>query len=1201
MGIPKFYRWLSERYPLIGQPISNIPEIDNLYLDMNGIIHTSSHSNTLSHLIPHLSSASEIREMLRKAFAYIEMLFQIVKPKKLFYLSLDGVAPRAKMNNQRERRYKFIHEVQEFIEKEKKSGKLTVDDWFDSCNISPGTDFMKNLNKHVLCFIKWKMVNDENWRKIQVVFSGSDVPGEGEHKIMTYIRNNRTSPNTKHCIYGLDADLILLSLITHEPYTIILREEVSIGSVRSLPPRKNVTDLPKFEILFINLLREYLRLEFSCLAEIDLERLIDDFVVLMLFVGNDFIPRLPTFEINEGAIDKLFTLYKMKWSSIGYLSHSGTINWRALQEFLVEFPKYEYEVLFNRIKSTNSRKNETPIMPTNKTLNIKEILSNAKKGEEEVKEEGNDVVYDSPATKSLKETLDVYLKRGIDHLKKFYYSFVLGLDLDSTPDRISQMVKKYLEGLQWVMNYYFKGPTDWQWFYPFHYAPMISDFINIELSCDQFERREPFFALEQLLGVIPPGAKNLLPAAYAQLMDDPELVDFFPQRPQIEYDPMCAKVGWESLKIKVPFAPYELILTKTRNFIDNFENNQINSDILIEYNSREPVLFVESTIPSIIPDFDCRISERHLTYLELTPFTPSLIPGTDARLGDFPTIHSAPFNSVLRIAGVSKFQGSSSRESLILEFDQLQLNFKEICEQYYNKTFYFDYPNAELGLVMGLSTETEVYPKLTLRDLEFYEMTEEQYLQNVRSSLESQLLYAQGIQIKPSLGIVIHYYPLAQIKKTLKGKFTPEWSNFENFAPIELLQKSRLPGHPRDLSNFSSLQEEFPLNSRVLILKKEKLGSLGEVTGYINNNIQVRIIKKTKKIVQDIAKLSSFHDEKYYTVKEISQKLHKPIGLINKIMSSIKIKVKTPGKTKILEIGLNLKHDRDYVSVLRWARWGAYWKTSEDWEYSIQALHILQSYTETFPQLWSRLESCWAKNKRTFTLDDLFTYAKPSSRELERVALWVCKQPSHKEPWASLYSQYLCESVIEHISKLASSSVNELANEIESFNPNHIYVPSLPWCPVFTDKIIEFKLGHRVVNMNPYFNHYIPFGAEGTIIALLDSQHAEVIWDDLLIKSKRIVVPTQNLLNLSMPFIILKRGNIEKLPLFRAKTYDDESFRPEIFKKKAGETPEQILNRALSELKLVDLNPNAVEFVLQNTENDVQAPSGLEFPLPSFK
>ena len=1202
MGIPKFYRWLSERYPLIGQSISNIPEIDNLYLDMNGIIHSSSHSNTLGHLIPHLSSASEIQEMLRRAFAYIEMLFQTVKPKKLFYLSLDGVAPRAKMNNQRERRYKFIHEVQEFIAKERKSGKQVVDDWFDSCNISPGTNFMKDLNHYITCFIKWKMVQDENWKKIKVVFSGSNVPGEGEHKIMTYIRNNRNSPDTRHCIYGLDADLILLALITHEPYTIILREEVQIGSFRSLPPRKNMTDLPKFEILFVNILREYLQLEFQCLTGIDLERLIDDFVVLMLFVGNDFIPRLPTFEINEGAVDRLFQLYKKNWSKIGYLSDAGKIIWPALQAFIVEFPKYEFEILSHRIKSSGGRRNETPIMPTTKTLNIKEIISNAKRSEEESKEESHEI-HDSAATKSLKETLESYMKRGMEHVKNFYYSFVLGLELENSGDRVQKMAVKYLEGFQWVMNYYFQGVSDWQWYYPFNYAPMISDFVNIQMPDVTFESRPPFWALEQLLGVIPPGSKNLLPSAYAELMEDPDLVNFFPDRPGIEYDPMCAKIGWESLKIKVPFVPYEIIQRKTRNFTEQFENNQVISDLQVEYNPREPVSFVHSLIPSIFPDFDCRVSVTELVYRSETRFLPILTPGTSERLAGFSSLYSVPFKHDLRVVGVSKFQGSSSRESLILEFNQGTLSFKEACDQLYNKSFFFDYPNAEYGLVMGLSSETEVYPKLTAKDLEYYEMTEEQYLQSVRSTLESQLLYAQGIQIRPTLGIVVHYYPLSQIKKTLKGKYTAEWSNSENFAPIELLTHTRLPGHPRDLASPSSLQEEFPVNSRVLLLKKEKQGYLGEVTGYSGPNVQVRVIKKPKPIASTILKLASFHEEKYYSVKEVSHKVHKPIGLINKIMSSIKLKLKSPGKTKILEIGLNLKHDRDYVSVLRWARWGGYWKSSDDWEYSAQALNVLQSYIETFPALWSKLESCWTRNKRTFLVEDLFSYSKPPAREAERAALWVCKQSSYKEPWASLYSEYLCENVVENLSKLALSSKNELADVTETVNPSQIYIPSLPWCPVFSDKILEFKLGHRVMNLNPYFTHFIPFAAEGTVIALLDALHAEVMWDDFIVKNRRIVVPTQNLFNLSTSFIVLKRGNIEKMPFFRANTYTDSSFRPDTFKNKAEESPEQILTRAMSEMRVVDLklNPNANEFVLPNIESEFEPPSGLEFPVPSFK
>lgn len=92
---------------------------------------------------------------------------------------------------------------------------------------------MVRLSQQLRYFIHKKITEDSNWRDIQVVLSGHEVPGEGEHKIMEYIRLSRAqpdyNPNVRHCLYGLDADLIMLGLLSHDPHFCLLREEVKFG------------------------------------------------------------------------------------------------------------------------------------------------------------------------------------------------------------------------------------------------------------------------------------------------------------------------------------------------------------------------------------------------------------------------------------------------------------------------------------------------------------------------------------------------------------------------------------------------------------------------------------------------------------------------------------------------------------------------------------------------------------------------------------------------------------------------------------------------------------------------------------------------------------------------------------------------------------------------------------------------------------
>ena len=95
---------------------------------------------------------------------------------------------------------------------------------------------MARLSEQLKYFVNKKITEDANWRGVQVILSGHDVPGEGEHKIMEYIRLSKAqpdyNPNVRHCLYGLDADLIMLGLLSHDPHFCLLREEVKFGPAR---------------------------------------------------------------------------------------------------------------------------------------------------------------------------------------------------------------------------------------------------------------------------------------------------------------------------------------------------------------------------------------------------------------------------------------------------------------------------------------------------------------------------------------------------------------------------------------------------------------------------------------------------------------------------------------------------------------------------------------------------------------------------------------------------------------------------------------------------------------------------------------------------------------------------------------------------------------------------------------------------------
>jgi 5'-3' exoribonuclease 1 len=458
------------------------------------------------------------------------------------------------------------------------------------------------------------MATDDVWKEgADVIVSGPDVPGEGEHKVMDFIRecqekaqkgedleSRHYQPDYTHVLYGLDADLIMLGLVTHEPNFMLLREKMSVvmaGRGRHKYRKKKDMlqyDQNDFEVLEVTSLRQMLALQFRQFADegrlqtkFDLDRVIDDFVFMCMMVGNDFLPRLPHLEINTGAISLMMSNYidcLTEWG--GYISNKEKIHPQRFEEFVYNLAAYEekyferrgYEEVEPGWKlSAETEEEADDFYGTFYSGNPTPAAAQAanRKGSAEPKAE------DRPMAPSGNRA---FRRKHPDNLSRSYRDFYYGTKLGwKTQDRSRTLyqrralAREYMEGLHWCLNYYHRGCPSWDWFFPFFYSPLATDLVNLEefygepdeegFCTWEFDSGAPFPSLAQLLSVLPPQSSGLLPKPFAELMLHPSspLITYYP--PDFTSDPNGKRESWEAI-VEIPFIESDLMLTTVQQILD---------------------------------------------------------------------------------------------------------------------------------------------------------------------------------------------------------------------------------------------------------------------------------------------------------------------------------------------------------------------------------------------------------------------------------------------------------------------------------------------------------------------------------------------------------------------------------------------------------------------------------------------------------
>lgn len=532
MGVPGFFAWLLKNNTHNNIILHSLQNINALYFDANCLFHPKCFD--ILKLYSQETNIDRLEDlMIKRIIKYIDYIINFVKPSELIYIAVDGVAPVAKINQQRKRRYKSVIDNEFITELNKKYNKNKNNNW-SNIVITPGTDFMIKLDNSLNEYIK-------TIKNIKVIYSSYKECGEGEHKIIRYIKNNENKNKHKHIIYGLDADLIFLAMSAYNKFNEIylLREFNHIKSIKH-----EITEDVNEKLCYlsienvINTYNEYILnklMDNADILDINFEETYfdfsKDFIILCFLLGNDFIPTLPSINIRNYGIEYITEAYcKMFCYTQTYLydiinNKININNLKLIFDYLKDI-EHEYftQTLPNYIKRIKQKK-----------------YNGNDKYEEEIFNRDNLInISKEDHIKLGMETIDVYKFRYYEH------NFNSRINQQKM---INKICTNYIDMIQWICKYYFEiNMPSWRFYYQFNNAPFASDIFDY---LDNFIKHNDDYVYNilyeealpiesQLICIIPPQHNDIfnkkIKDKYNKIYKSDMTRFMLPIKVEIEYD-----------------------------------------------------------------------------------------------------------------------------------------------------------------------------------------------------------------------------------------------------------------------------------------------------------------------------------------------------------------------------------------------------------------------------------------------------------------------------------------------------------------------------------------------------------------------------------------------------------------------------------------------------------------------------------------